>query len=85
MVIQELVFWYKSLYQLENKPLEKPFFTSDIVIYSDASATGTSALILKSPGFELVEFWNKEEAVKSSTWREIRTVTIFIGVHKQLL
>ena len=85
VVIQELVFWYENLYQLDNMPLEKPFFKSDIVIYSDASATGAGAFILDSPGFELVEFWNKEEAVKSSTWREIRTVTIFLGVHKQFL
>ena len=84
-VIKELDFWLKNLSKIERIPFQKILSEASVIIYSDASASGAGAFILDKPGTELVEYWSKEEATRSSTWRELRTVTIFLEVHKDYI
>ena len=85
VVLQELHFWINNLCSIERMHFEKQKHKADTIIYSDASATGARAFILNSPGYELVEYWREDEACRSSTWREIRTVSLFLDVHKHAL
>jgi hypothetical protein len=80
-VLNELKFWHDNLNKVVLMPLVKTAARQKKIIYSDASATGCGAFILNQPGAEMVNQWTDNESQTSSTWRELRAVEIFLGIH----
>jgi hypothetical protein len=74
----ELRFWHANIGNTKRMPLEKPITKIAHIIFSDASATGCGAFIQHCEGTELVNYWTNEERLKSSTWRELRAVELFL-------
>lgn len=81
----ELNFWLNNLHLAKTVPFEKPTPLFTKLIYSDASAVGAGAFIQNIPGSELTQLWTSEESNKSSTWRELRAVLLFLNTHKGIL
>jgi hypothetical protein len=81
VVVNELQFWYKNLYKAIRQPLDKGLTRYTKIIYSDASETGCGAFVVGQPGLEMVHYWTPLERLTSSTYRELRTVFLFLEVH----
>jgi hypothetical protein len=77
-VLGELRFWHENINNVRRMPLEKPLSNFSVIIYSDASATGCGAFIKACQGTELVHYWTSQEQKLSSTWRELKTVEIYM-------
>ena len=80
--VRELKFWGENLHNLINMPLVPVDFSSSLVIYSDASSTGCGALVNGRPDLNMIHPWNLLEITRSSTWREIEAIRIYLAIHK---
>jgi hypothetical protein len=80
-VIQELQFWLKNLNCAIRLPLVNDLTRETIIVYSDASSTGCGAFVLGDKNTEMVHHWTESERNTSSTWRELQTVVLFLGLH----
>ena len=83
-VIRELQFWLRNLNVVVQMPLVPDNARKVLIIFSDASATGCGALVVGRPDLNMVHHWQFQERARSSTWREIKAITIFIELHKHL-
>jgi hypothetical protein len=80
-VLRELRFWYRNLAMVSRKPLDAGLTRATKIVYSDASSTGCGAFVLHEPGLEMVHQWSPLETTTSSTYRELKTVELFLGIH----
>ena len=81
----ELTFWKNNLHTLENQSLITPIQSFTKLIYTDAGANKCGGYIHNIGATELVQSWTEEEKKRSSTWRELKAVVIFLQVHVALL
>ena len=84
-VMVELRFWHKNIDSVKRLPLAKPLTRFTRLIYSDASATACGAFIKFHEGTEMVNHWTAEEQVRSSTWRELRAVELYLEIKSEEL
>jgi hypothetical protein len=84
-VMVELRFWHQNIDCVSRLPLERPLARYSRLIYSDASAKACGAFIKDQPGSEMINHWTPEEACKSSTWRELRAVELYIVLRSREL
>jgi hypothetical protein len=84
-VLVELRFWHQNIDSVKRLPLEKPLTRFSRLIYSDASSTACGAFIKNHPGTEMVNHWTVEESSRSSTWRELRAVELFLSIKSEEL
>jgi hypothetical protein len=80
-VLRELRFWYQNLAVVIKQPLDKGLSRNTKVVYSDASDTGCGAYVLHDPKTEMVHYWTPLEAKTSSTYRELKTLELFLRIH----
>jgi hypothetical protein len=79
-VLEELRFWHKNIDCVKRLPLEKPLTRYTRLIYSDASSTACGAFIKFHIGTEIINHWTPEEQSRSSTWRELRAVELYLEI-----
>jgi hypothetical protein len=82
-VIRELRFWYTNLNRIYRKPLDAGPTRATKIVYSDASASGCGAYVQGEPGLDMVHQWTQLETSTSSTYRELKTVELFLRIHSQ--
>jgi hypothetical protein len=83
--VYELNFWKENLSCVKTQSFELIVPNITKVIFTDASGHSCGGFIENFQGTELVESWSEDEKLKSSTWRELRALYIFLEVHKKLL
>ena len=83
-VVNELSFWYNNLSLIIRKPLVKDLTRDTNIVFSDASATGCGAFVVGLPKLKMVHYWQEYEMQASSTWRELKTVSIYLTLHEQI-
>ena len=74
-VLYELRFWVNHLEEFNSQSI----WVSPSAVrmaYSDASSTGYGGYILEHGSYVACGQWTQVEAVKSSTWRELRAVEL---------
>ena len=67
----EIIFWKNNFVSLNIKPIKDSFLV-DVVVSSDASATGIG--VVASNALEAHRSFNDRERSESSTWREIMAI-----------
>jgi hypothetical protein len=80
-VVRELRFWYQNLDKVIRQPLDKGLTRETKIVYSDASSTGCGAFVLNDPDTEMVHHWTQLETKTSSTYRELKTLELFLKIH----
>jgi hypothetical protein len=81
----ELRFWHLHVDNVRRLPLERPLTRFSRLIFSDASDSACGAFIKFHKGSEMIHHWNPEEKLRSSTWRELRAVDLFLAIHAKEL
>jgi hypothetical protein len=81
----ELRFWHSHVDSVRRMPLERPLTRFSRLIFSDASASACGAFIKFHKGSEMIHHWKPEEKLRSSTWRELRAVDLFLAIHAKEL
>jgi hypothetical protein len=81
---KEAVFWKENIHDLNGSVLEKKD-DCDIVVYSDASATGYGGYVVQRDDSEVLGTWSRHEVTKSSTWRELEGVYRVLNSEKECL
>jgi len=81
-VVNELQFWFRNLDIIIRKPLVKELTRLTHIVYSDASASGCGAYVTTKPDLDMVHYWQTYEKNASSTWRELKTVALFLNLHE---
>ena len=74
-VLYELRFWVNHLEEFNSQSI----WVSPSAVrmaYSDASSTGYGGYIVEHGSYVACGQWTQAEAVKSSTWRELRAVEL---------
>ncbi|CAG2247680.1 unnamed protein product [Mytilus edulis] len=72
-ILQELRFWYFQCEKLHFKCITPMFRLPERIIYSDASEYAGAGFTVGDN--HIVHFmWDKEDRIKSSTWRELKAV-----------
>lgn len=77
-VVEELFFWKHNLNILNNRVLFN-YSLPQLMLYSDASSTGCGAWAVQCG--DMLRFsrtWLDDEQCKSSTWRELKGVTLAV-------
>lgn len=74
-VLKELLFWRVNLAKLNGIPIWPIKSAPTKVVYSDASDTGCGSL-LETGGELFQQNWSEYESTKSSTYRELLTVSL---------
>ena len=79
-VIDEIFFW-KSEIEALNKRMLFEYSLPQVLVYTDASNSGCGAwgAQLNFGKMEFHQNWNELEKFKSSTWRELKGVSLAIG------
>ena len=83
-VLDEIFFWKESVTSLNKRLLFASVFPENI-IFSDASNIAAGAYSVHFCNSVFQAFWSKEEAGKSSTYREIKAVFLALNSYKNLL
>ena len=76
--VEELFFWKHNLNILNNRVLFN-YSLPQLMLYSDASSTGCGAWAVQCG--DMLRFsrtWLDDEQCKSSTWRELKGVTLAV-------
>jgi hypothetical protein len=81
--VGELNFWIRNLGTVIRMPLVPIEHSQTLIVYSDASADGCGAYVEGNAGFNMFHQWNDVEREASSTWREIKAIVLFLGIHSQ--
>lgn len=69
----EVSFWLKNLQQFNGQPIWRSP-SALRVVYSDASDTGFGGYTVEHGGLVVNGQWTVQEAMESSTWRELKAV-----------
>ena len=73
----ELKFWLDNIDILNGQPFIKKYtYTAEVC--SDASEAGYGGCITDHDGSEAIGQWTRFESTKSSTWRELKAVSMVI-------
>ena len=86
-VIKELKFWRENLRKENGQAINTPIISNRIT-YSDASSTGSAAIVTGGPcqkDYIVTKFFNQEEKAGSSTERELLGILHGIIAFKHLL
>jgi hypothetical protein len=81
---KEAVFWKENVCSLNGSVLEKKE-ACDMVVYSDASASGYGGYIVQREDSEVLGTWSQCEVDKSSTWRELEAIYRVLNSEKDYL
>ena len=73
---QELTFWSKNIHFLPKKTFFNRTFLPDKIVYTDASGYACAGYTVETVHQVVHKMWSDEEAVKSSTFRELKAVFI---------
>ena len=73
-LITELFFWKENLFTVNEHILFD--YSIPQTIYSDASQSGCGAWVGECAGMKMVRNWTGVEMSKSSTWRELMSVSL---------
>ena len=76
-VKQEIQFWITSLNKYSGQPIWRSP-SAVRAVYSDASDTGFGGYVVEHGGQVAQGLWSKQESRKSSTYREIKAVTLVL-------
>ena len=79
----EFLFWKRNLSEARNLPFEKTLPTFTRKVYTDASGKGGGGFIEGLEGSEMVQSFSSEDCLRSSTWRELKTVLDFLVIHQK--
>ena len=79
--VGELKFWITNLDLVINMPLVPIHPVQDLKIYSDASDKGCGAFVEGQDSYNMIHQWTPLESEASSTWREIKAIALFLGIH----
>ena len=71
--IRELVFWKLNIFDFKPTSLLEKSYNFDI--FTDASDSGAAGFI-QNTTFVMHKSWSEVEAVKSSTWRELKAIEL---------
>ena len=83
-VTEELTFWLNNVSLLNERSIDSsPVFQK--LVYSDASSSGGAGFIVNLRGSECFRAWTAQEALMSSTWRELQAVYIVLKSVPHLL
>jgi len=82
--IEELVFWNDNVKSLNLKRL-LDYAVPEVIIYSDASSVATGAYMVKVADSIFHRNWSVTECSKSSTYRELKGVTLALDAYKDRL
>lgn len=80
--INELLFWRKNISNIGSVDLLQKY--ADFHVFTDASATGAAGFIRNSD-LIMHKMWLENEQVKSSTWRETKTIQLCLRAFAQFL
>ncbi|VDI51364.1 Hypothetical predicted protein [Mytilus galloprovincialis] len=80
--IREILFWRQNIVSL--KPVAILREISDFKVFTDAS-DGAAAGFVANSDYIMHKQWLKHEAIKSSTWRELKAIELSIDSFKHLL
>ena len=77
-MVEEMFFWKNNIVQLNERFLFN-YSVPQLLVYSDASQTGCGAWTVDFGNMmKFNKTWNGEEQMKSSTWRELKGVSLAI-------
>ncbi len=74
-VRREIQFWFDNISNLNGKDISENYDVKN-VIFSDASEKAFAGYIVNMQGYEAHGNWSAQEAVMSSTWRELKAVQL---------
>ena len=74
-VIEELTFWKDNIVKINGIPIWPVQPVPTKIVYSDASVIGCASVI-DIEGYTFHQNWSEPERLKSSTFRELRTVEL---------
>ena len=74
----ELVFWLNSLTNLPCSLIHKICRTPEKIIFSDASSFASAGFTCEKQQKIVHYMWDEIEQMKSSTWRELKSICIII-------
>ena len=74
-VIEELIFWIDNIAKINGIPIWPVQTVPTKIVYSDASVVGCASVI-DIEGYTFHQNWSETERLKSSTFRELRTVEL---------
>lgn len=80
--IREILFWKHNINILKPVPILR--LNTDFKVFTDASNIGAAGYV---DGHDLImhKHWVNKEALKSSTWREVKAIELSIDSFKHLL
>lgn len=76
-VFKEVFFWKENLNRLNNRILFE-YSTPQVLLFSDASNIGCGAWTAQCGELKFFQNWKCDEIGKSSTWRELKGVSLAI-------
>ena len=71
------MFWKLTIFDFDFKPASLLEKTSNFDIFTDASESGAAGFI-QNTTFVMHKSWSEVEAVKSLTWRELKTIELSV-------
>ena len=74
-VIEELIFWKDNIVKINGIPIWPVQTVPTKIVHSDASVIGCTSII-DIEGYTFQQNWSEPECLKSSTFRELRTVEL---------
>ena len=83
--MSELSFWSKNLFSLPNVRSDRRNSVPEKIMFSDASDFAGAGFSVERDSKIVHYMWNNSERSKSSTWRELKTISVIIeSLHKDL-
>ena len=82
--IAEMFFWKNNIRMLNRRRLVEQDLPQKLV-YSDASNVALGAYVVHTDNAVAHKMWSGSEATKSSTWREIKAVSVGLSAFGEIL
>lgn len=79
-VKEELFFWKENVRSLNGRSIGRHVSGSRSIVYSDASVLGVGGVVKDHQGVICHLPWTANEMFRSSTWRELKAVYIFVSL-----
>lgn len=76
--VEEIEFWYENIRKLNFSFITKITTIPEKIIFSDANIFAGAGFTYEKYSKVVHYMWDSEEKLKSSTWRELKTVHIII-------
>ena len=78
-VKEELFFWKENVRSWNGRPIGRQVSGSRSIVYSDASDLGVGGVVKDHHGVICHLPWTANEMFHSSTWRELKAVSICLS------